>query len=392
MSAGGRHPTGYEQHSDRISIAERGHRIGVALILLRIDVIHVRSQTGGGHHQVIEVTTGLKDRAGYRDVVDTCAQSQGPSLPDRGNRVHTQPVRVHPEVASAIADKRPVVALESTIISHGLPRPDNLRIAREIEQAVRDGGAIPATIAVVDGQVQIGLDPDALTAIAESPAVHKVSVRDLATVAARGGLGATTVASTAHVAARAGIRVFATGGLGGVHRQARDSWDESADLTTLSRTPIAVVCAGVKSILDVGATLERLETLNVAVIGYRTSRFPGFYLTDSGYSLDWRVDTAQQVADVLRSREALGTDIFGLVIANPIPSDSELDRTVHDRVLAEGLDALARNGVTGKLVTPYLLEYFHRATGGASLTANIDLVLNNARVAGEIAAAYAAEA
>jgi len=306
--------------------------------------------------------------------------------------VHTQPVRVHPEVASAIADKRPVVALESTIISHGLPRPDNLRIAREIEQAVRDGGAIPATIAVVDGQVQIGLDPDALTAIAESPAVHKVSVRDLATVAARGGLGATTVASTAHVAARAGIRVFATGGLGGVHRQARDSWDESADLTTLSRTPIAVVCAGVKSILDVGATLERLETLNVAVIGYRTSRFPGFYLTDSGYSLDWRVDTAQQVADVLRSREALGTDIFGLVIANPIPSDSELDRTVHDRVLAEGLDALARNGVTGKLVTPYLLEYFHRATGGASLTANIDLVLNNARVAGEIAAAYAAEA
>jgi len=299
---------------------------------------------------------------------------------------------VHPEVASAIADKRPVVALESTIISHGLPRPDNLRIAREIEQAVRDGGAIPATIAVVDGQVQIGLDPDALTAIAESPAVHKVSVRDLATVAARGGLGATTVASTAHVAARAGIRVFATGGLGGVHRQARDSWDESADLTTLSRTPIAVVCAGVKSILDVGATLERLETLNVAVIGYRTSRFPGFYLTDSGYSLDWRVDTAQQVADVLRSREALGTDIFGLVIANPIPSDSELDRTVHDRVLAEGLDALARNGVTGKLVTPYLLEYFHRATGGASLTANIDLVLNNARVAGEIAAAYAAEA
>jgi len=301
-------------------------------------------------------------------------------------------VRVHPEVASAIADKRPVVALESTIISHGLPRPDNLRIAREIEQAVRDGGAIPATIAVVDGQVQIGLDPDALTAIAESPAVHKVSVRDLATVAARGGLGATTVASTAHVAARAGIRVFATGGLGGVHRQARDSWDESADLTTLSRTPIAVVCAGVKSILDVGATLERLETLNVAVIGYRTSRFPGFYLTDSGYSLDWRVDTAQQVADVLRSREALGTDIFGLVIANPIPSDSELDRTVHDRVLAEGLDALARNGVTGKLVTPYLLEYFHRATGGASLTANIDLVLNNARVAGEIAAAYAAEA
>ena len=296
---------------------------------------------------------------------------------------------IDPEVADALADGHAVVALESTIISHGLPRPDNLRIAREIEDAVRSAGAVPATIAIVDGVARIGLDDDALARIAGDDSVVKVSVRDLATVAARGGNGATTVASTAHLAAQAGIAVFATGGLGGVHRGARDTWDESADLTTLSRTAVLVVCAGVKSILDVGATLERLETLNVGVLGYRTDRFPGFYRRDAGYDVHWRVDTPAQVADVLRSRGDLGLDGYGLVLANPIAPEDELDRDVHDAVLASGLDAAAAAGVHGKDVTPFLLDWFHRETHGASLAANVALVLSNARLAGEVAVEYA---
>ncbi|MDQ2750094.1 MAG: pseudouridine-5'-phosphate glycosidase [Actinomycetota bacterium] len=295
---------------------------------------------------------------------------------------------IHPEVAAALAAGGPVVALESTIISHGLPRPDNLRIARDIEDAVRAGGAVPATIAVVDGTARIGLDDDALRRVAGDPNVAKVSVRDLAPVAARGGVGATTVAATAHLAARAGIVLFATGGLGGVHRGARDTWDESADLTTLSRTPVLVVCSGVKSILDVGATLERLETLNVGVLGYRTARFPGFYRADSGRPVDWRVDSPAAVADVLRARTALGTDSFGLVLANPIGPKHELDADLHDRVLAAGLGAAEGAGVHGKDVTPFLLDFFHRETRGASLTANVALVLGNARLAAEVAVAY----
>ncbi len=296
---------------------------------------------------------------------------------------------IDPEVADALADHRPVVALESTIISHGLPRPDNLRVAREIEAAVRAAGAVPATVAVVDGQARIGLDDDALSRIATSPDVVKASVREIAIVAARGGDGATTVASTAHLAARAGISIFATGGLGGVHRQARDSWDESADLTTLSRTPILVVCAGVKSILDVAATLERLETLNVGVLGYRTNAFPGFYLADSGHALHWRVDSPGAVADVLRARVALGTDRYGLVLANPVPPESELDRGLHDTTLAAGLQAAAEAGVQGKDVTPFLLGFFNRTTHGASLATNVALVLNNARLAAEVAVEFA---
>jgi pseudouridine-5'-phosphate glycosidase len=299
-------------------------------------------------------------------------------------------VLIHPEVAEALNAGRAVVALESTIISHGLPRPDNLRIAREIEDAVRAGGAVPATIAVVDGTARIGLDDDALARVAGDLDVVKVSVRDVATIAARGGVGATTVASTAHLAARAGISVFATGGLGGVHRGAVDTWDESADLTTLSRTPVLVICAGVKSILDVSATLERLETLNIGVLGYRTDRFPGFYLRDAGYPLDWRVDSPGEVADVLRARVTLGTDLFGLVLANPIAPEDELDRVLHDRVLVTGLAAAAEVGVRGKDVTPFLLEWFHRETKGASLTANVALVLSNARLAAEVAAAACA--
>lgn len=298
-------------------------------------------------------------------------------------------MRIHPEVADALATGRAVVALESTIISHGLPRPDNLRIARAIENAVRAGGAVPATIAIIDGQPHIGLDDEALHRIATGGTAIKVSVREIAMLAAVGGDGATTVASTAHLAAAAGITVFATGGLGGVHRGARDSYDESADLTTLSRTPVLVVCSGVKSILDIGATLERLETLSVGVIGYRTDRFPAFYLTDSGHPLDWWVQTPKQAAAVLRARARLGTDGYGLVLANPIPADAELDRELHDRVLADGLAAAEAADVHGKDVTPFLLDYFHRETRGASVSANVALVLANARLAAEIAVAYA---
>src|SRR5215216_1852004 len=217
-------------------------------------------------------------------------------------------MKIAPEVAEALAAGGPVVALESAIITHGLPRPRNLEVARQIEAAVREGGALPATIAMVEGEARVGLDEDSLRAVAERDDVVKCGVRDLAPLAAVGGFGGTTVAATAHLAARAGIRVFATGGLGGVHRGARESRDESADLETLGRTDIVVVCAGVKSILDVGATLERLETLNVTVLGYGTDRFPGFYLSDSGYPAPWRVDSVAEILAVVRARDRLGTE------------------------------------------------------------------------------------
>jgi len=298
-------------------------------------------------------------------------------------------LQVHPEVADALENHRPVVALESTIISHGLPRPDNLRVAREIEDSVRAGGAVPATIAVVNGVPCIGLDDDALRTVAEDDGVVKVSVRDLGTLVAKRGHGATTVAATSHLAALAGICVFATGGLGGVHRGARETWDESADLTTLASTPVTVVCAGVKSILDVAATLERLETLNIPVLGYRTDRFPGFYLADSGYGLDWRVESAGEVAAVLRARRALECN-GGVLVVNAVPALDELDRTLHDAVLASGLAAADAAGVRGKDVTPFLLEYFHTATAGRSLEVNVALVRSNATLAAAIASALLA--
>lgn len=301
-------------------------------------------------------------------------------------------LRVHPEVAAALAAGTGVVALESTIISHGLPRPDNVEVARRIEAAVREQGAVPATVAVVAGQVRIGLDDDDLAGVAGRDDVTKVSVRDVAALVARGGWGATTVASTAHLAARAGIGFFATGGLGGVHREARDSWDESADLTTLAQTPITLVCAGVKSILDVAATLERLESLSIGLVGYRSSAFPGFYLSDSGHQLDWRVDSPAEIAAVVRARAALGTDRQALVVANPLPVDQQLDPELHDRVLHEGLAAARAAGVSGKEVTPFLLAFFHRETHGASLTANIALVLSNAALAAQAAVATATAA
>jgi len=298
-------------------------------------------------------------------------------------------LQVHPEVADALDAGRPVVALESTIISHGLPRPDNLRVAREIEDAVRSVGAVPATVAVVSGVPCVGLDDEALRTVAEDDEVVKVSVRDLAVVVARGGHGATTVAATSHLAALAGIQVFATGGLGGVHRGARDTWDESADLTTLATTPITVVCAGVKSILDVPATLERMETLNIPVLGYRTDRFPGFYLADSGHPLTWQVESPGEVAAILHARAALECD-GGLVLANPVASDQELDRALHDNVLEAGLAAAEASGVRGKDVTPFLLDFFHSATQGRSLEVNVALVKSNAVLAGQVAAALVA--
>jgi pseudouridine-5'-phosphate glycosidase len=297
-------------------------------------------------------------------------------------------VQVDPEVSAALAEGRPVVALESTIISHGLPRPDNLRVAREIEGSVREGGAVPATIAVVDGVPRVGLDDDALRSIADDDSVVKASVRDLGVVVAQGGSGATTVAATSHLAALAGIRVFATGGLGGVHRDARNTWDESADLTTLATTPITVVCAGVKSILDVAATLERLETLNIPVLGYRTHRFPGFYLADSGHAVDWRVESPDDVAAVMRARDVLRCR-GGVVVVNPVQPDDELDRDLHDDVLASGLHAAASSGVHGKDVTPFLLDFFHTATQGRSLEVNVALVRSNAVLAARIAVALA---
>jgi pseudouridine-5'-phosphate glycosidase len=298
-------------------------------------------------------------------------------------------MQIAPEVAEAVAGARPVVALESAIVTHGLPRPRNLEVALEVEDAVRDGGALPVTIALLHGVARIGLDDDALREIASGEAV-KLGVRDLAPAAASGASGGTTVAATAHLAARAGIHVFATGGLGGVHRDARESWDESADLEVLGRTGIVVVCAGVKSILDVGATLERLETLNVTVLGYRTDRFPGFYLTETEFPVPWRVESAAEVAAVVRARGELGTEGSAVVVANPLPADEQLDPALHDRVLGEGLAAAAAAGVRGKDVTPFLLDHLARETGGASLEANVRLVLRNARLSAEIAGELAA--
>jgi pseudouridine-5'-phosphate glycosidase len=303
--------------------------------------------------------------------------------------VDEYPIILNAEVRTAIAAGRPVVALESTIVSHGLPRPGNLKVANEIEQAVRAAGAVPATIGMVAGQLVVGLDEAQLTRLATGDGVAKLSVRDLAVAAATGADGATTVAATATVAARAGISVFATGGLGGVHRAAAESFDESADLGALARTPVTVVCAGVKSILDVGATLERLETLGVPVVGYGTRRFPGFYLTDSGHDLDWSVDSPADVARIMRARAGHGVSEAGLILANPLPAEEQLDPRLHDQVLADGLAGLARDGITGKAVTPYLLSHFHAATGGRSLAVNVRIILRNADLAARVAVAAA---
>lgn len=300
----------------------------------------------------------------------------------------TSAFHVSPAVATALENHSPIVALESTIISHGLPRPRNYEAALEFESILIEAGVTPATIAVLDGVPQIGLDLEGVRRIAEED-LAKASVRDLPILAAAGASGATTVAATAHLASLAGVRVFATGGLGGVHRGASSTFDESADLSTLAVTPVTVVSAGVKSVLDIAATLERLETLSVPVVGYRTTVFPSFWLTESAYTIDCSVDTAEQVAAIMHSQDQLGHG-QGIVVANPIPREQQWDPAEHDRVLTEALAAAAEAGVTGKAVTPFLLGYIVNASEGRSLEVNLDLARNNVRLAGAIATAWAA--
>ncbi|MFJ4470419.1 pseudouridine-5'-phosphate glycosidase [Streptomyces sp. NPDC089424] len=296
---------------------------------------------------------------------------------------------VSEEVREAVQARRPVVALESTIIAHGLPRPRNLRVALELEEAVRQEGAVPATIAVLDGLPRVGLDKEQLERIANEDGIRKLGHRDVPLAVAAGASGATTVSATALLAALAGVRVFATGGLGGVHRQWTVTQDESADLGLLARTRITVVCAGVKSILDVPATLQRLETLGVAVAGYSTDRFPGFYLSDSGHPVEWTLDSPRQVADVMRAQDAVGGPQSALVVANPVPEAEQLDPVLHARVLEDALRACEAEGVTGQAVTPFLLDHLVRHTDGASLSANLAAVRGNVRLAARIAAAWA---
>jgi len=294
----------------------------------------------------------------------------------------------HPEVARALDQARPVVALESTLLAHGLPRPSNLETGRELEDVVRRNGAVPATVAVLDGVAHVGLTDDQLERICSDPDLAKLSLRDVPVAAGLRRSGATTVASTAALAQAAGISVFATGGLGGVHRGAQDSFDESADLAVLARTRIVVVCAGVKSILDVPATLQRLESLSVPVIGYRTLAFPGFYVTDSGSTVDWRCESPAEVARIFAAAD--GFCPGALIVANPLPVDRQLEPGMHDAVLSYALGAAAQAGVTGSQVTPYVLERLHLASNGQTLEVNVDLVLRNAALAAEIAAEYSA--
>ena len=283
-----------------------------------------------------------------------------------------------------------MVALESTLISHGLPHPQNLEVAREAESAVRAEGAVPATIGVVGGVARAGLDGAELELMATAEDIPKLSARDLPVAVAKGSHGATTVAATAHLAALAGIRLFATGGLGGVHREARESWDVSADLAALATTPVAVVCSGVKSILDVPATLEYLETLGVPVVGFRTLRFPGFYLSDSGSPLDWSVESEKEAARVIQGLPSLGLERSGLVVANPLAEEEQLDPGLHERALRTSLEELERRGIRGGDVTPFLLDRFAAETKGESLLVNRLIILRNARLAARIAVALSA--
>mgnify|MGYP006198440475 FL=1 len=288
-------------------------------------------------------------------------------------------------VARALKDKSPVVALESTIITHGLPRPKNLEVALEVEQIVTEAGATPATIAVIDGQIHIGLEPDQLTQIANDENILKASIRDLAIISTQKKSAATTVAATSHIAHMAGISLFATGGLGGVHREAWQSWDESADLLALANTPILIVCSGAKSILDVSATLERLETLSVPILGYKTNKFPGFYLTDSGFDLEHRADTPQDIAQIWRARSDVATNNSALIVANPV--GNQMDKALHDQILFDGLAKAKTAGIIGKAVTPFLLEYFHSNSKGESLRVNVEIIKANAALAAQIAVA-----
>ena len=286
---------------------------------------------------------------------------------------------------AALKNNEPVVALESIIISHGLPRPTNIEVASDVETIVRENGATPATIAVIDGAIHVGLEESALQRIATDINIAKASIRDLPVVIAKKMSAATTVAATSHIAHLAGISIFATGGLGGVHRGAQDTWDESADLHSLANIPVMVVSAGAKSILDVAATLERLETLSVPIIGYRTNRFPGFYLSDSGFDLEYRADSPEEISSIWRARNNANISRSGMVVANPVVN--QMDPDLHAKTLAAGLDAAEREHIKGKAVTPFLLEYFHNHTNGESLRVNIEIIKSNAALAAQIAAA-----
>lgn len=294
-------------------------------------------------------------------------------------------IKLSAEVEAALKAGKPVVALESTIISHGLPRPSNLEVALECERIVRDAGAVPATIALLDGKILVGLERPELEAIANRDDISKASIRDLAIIVAQGKSAATTVAATAHIAALAGIHIFATGGLGGVHRGANESFDESADLTALANVDMTMICAGVKSILDVPATLERLETLAITLVGYKTNAFPGFYLTDSGFTVEHRVDSPAEIAQIIKARKSVGTLTKALVVANPV--EKEMDKTRHDEILASGLAKAEKEGITGKAVTPFLLEHFHSTSKGESLAINTEIIKANCLLAAQIAVA-----
>ena len=294
---------------------------------------------------------------------------------------------VSDEVVAALSEGRPVVALESTIITHGLPRPRNLDVAMAAEDVLRAQGVVPATVGVLHGRITVGLTADELRTLSLDDAAIKCSIRDLPVAMARGVSGGTTVAATAFLAHKAGIKVFPTGGLGGVHRGASQTYDESADLVALSQIPVVMVSAGVKSILDVGATLERLETLNVAVLGYRTDAFPGFYIADSGYPAPFRVESPAEVTAIAHARDTLGIDA-AVLVARPVPTEHQLEAGLHARVLADALAAADAQDIHGHDVTPFLLEFFHTATHGASEATNVEIYLGNVALGGEIAAAW----
>ena len=292
-------------------------------------------------------------------------------------------IKYSKEVSAAKSQGRPIVALESTIISHGLPRPTNLEVAREVEEIVRSQGATPATIAIIDGEIFVGMEADQLIRIANDENIVKASTRDLAIICAAGRSAATTVAATSHIAHLADIDVFATGGLGGVHRG--NLYDESADLTELANTKIIIVCAGVKSILDVAGTLERLETLAIPVLGFKTNNFPGFYLTDSGFTIEHRVESVGEIARIWGLRQNLATDSTAIIVANPVTN--QMDLKLHNEILESGLTLATSGHVTGKEVTPFLLEHFHTTSKGESLRVNIEIIRANSKLAAEIACA-----
>ena len=296
-------------------------------------------------------------------------------------------ISVHRDVQKALDNGRPVVALESTIISHGMPYPQNVETARKVELIVRDSGAAPATVAILGGRLCVGLTAEQIEVLGKKgPAVHKASRRDIAVLAARGEDGATTVAATMAVAALAGVRVFATGGIGGAHRGAETTMDISADLEELAQTPVCVVCAGPKSILDLGLTLEYLETRGVPVIGYGTDELPAFYTRKSGFPVDFRMDSAAEIARAFAVKDALGFR-GGMLVANPIPERYSMDADAISRAIDAAIEQARRQGIKGKALTPFLLDSIRTVTGGASLDANIELVYNNARLASAIACA-----